>query len=128
MTHDKNFAAASAALDRREVDLRREVAAAQAALADFDAGRERGDLKDVADLAATTAVDDAQLARDLAELHDIASARQRIAEGFYGQCVDCGAAIAAARLAAQPATGRCFGCQQAAEQVAAHGLRLPTPR
>ena len=128
MNKNSNPAAATAALDRRQDELVREVAAARAALAEADAGREPTDLKEAADEISATVLGDAQLARDLAELHDIEAARRRIEEGFYGQCVDCGATIPARRLAAQPAAGRCLGCQQAAEQAAAHGLRSPTPR
>lgn len=58
-------------------------------------------------------------AHERAELAAIAAALARIAEGRYGECVDCGAAIAAARLAAAPEALRCLACQDAAEHRAA---------
>jgi phage/conjugal plasmid C-4 type zinc finger TraR family protein len=121
MKPNENIAVALAAFDHREAELQRQVATAQAALAgaiDEGTDRDRGDLKDAADEAATEVVDDAQLARDLAELREIALARRRIEEGFYGVCVDCGATIPEARLVARPTAGRCIDCQQAIEQQA----------
>ena len=39
------------------------------------------------------------------------------ADGSYGQCVDCGKPIAAARLAVSPAARRCIACQQRVEKA-----------
>jgi RNA polymerase-binding protein DksA len=64
----------------------------------------------------------AQSARDLAELHDVEAALARIAEGGYGECIDCGEKIARARLEASPAAQRCIACQQRAE-TRAGGVR-----
>jgi len=50
-----------------------------------------------------------------AELAGIDAALARIADGRYGQCVDCGARIPAARLAVAPQALRCLRCQDAAE-------------
>jgi DnaK suppressor protein len=52
----------------------------------------------------------------LAELADVEAALGRIATGAYGECVDCGEPIAAARLRAYPAATRCIGCQGALER------------
>jgi len=60
----------------------------------------------------------AQSARESAELQDIEAALKRIAEGTYGECVDCGEPIALARLEANPAAARCIACQQRAERRA----------
>ncbi len=49
--------------------------------------------------------------RESAELVAIDEALQRLAEGNYGLCVDCGEAIAVARLHANPVALRCVGCQ-----------------
>ena len=38
-----------------------------------------------------------------------------IAQGLYGQCADCGAEIAPARLQAWPTALRCVACQTRAE-------------
>ncbi|MGM9428640.1 TraR/DksA family transcriptional regulator [Hydrogenophaga sp. MI9] len=55
--------------------------------------------------------------RESAELVAIDEALQRVADGSYGLCVDCGDAIAAARLHANPVALRCLGCQDKAEHA-----------
>lgn len=80
-----------------------------------DSGPEVTDQKDDANDEARAEVEEAEVERHLAELRQIEQARQRLAEGRYGQCVDCGEPIAPARLAAQPAAARCTACQAAAE-------------
>ncbi|MFN3377004.1 MAG: TraR/DksA family transcriptional regulator [Burkholderiaceae bacterium] len=54
---------------------------------------------------------------EIAQLTKIDAALQRIAAGTYGECVDCGADIAPARLQATPEAARCLGCQEAAERL-----------
>jgi DnaK suppressor protein len=46
----------------------------------------------------------------------IRSALQRLDEGSFGWCVDCGQTIAIARLMALPSAARCRDCQAAAER------------
>ncbi len=53
--------------------------------------------------------------REAAELQAIERALRRVADGSYGLCLQCGTAIPAARLHAQPTAERCVGCQAAAE-------------
>lgn len=53
--------------------------------------------------------------REAAELQAIDSALQRVADGSYGLCLQCGAAIPTARLHAQPTAERCVDCQARAE-------------
>lgn len=53
--------------------------------------------------------------REAAELQAIERALQRVADGSYGLCLQCGAPIPAARLHAQPTAERCVSCQAAAE-------------
>ena len=55
--------------------------------------------------------------RESAELIAIDAALQRIADSSYGLCVDCGDAIANARLHANPTALRCVGCQDKTEQA-----------
>jgi DnaK suppressor protein len=43
-------------------------------------------------------------------LAEIDAALGRLAAGSYGTCADCGAAIAAERLAARPAAATCISC------------------
>ena len=54
----------------------------------------------------------AQARRRQAERQKIRAALQRIDEGEYGFCTDCGEAIAAARLALDPAIPKCLDCSR----------------
>ena len=58
-------------------------------------------------------------ARESTEIDAVDAALQRITDGTYGVCVDCGSDIAAARLHAAPETARCLVCQDKFE----HGHR-----
>ncbi|TSE36305.1 General stress protein 16O [Tepidimonas fonticaldi] len=49
--------------------------------------------------------------RETAALRAIDEALQRIANGTFGLCTDCGAEIPTARLHAAPTAQRCIGCQ-----------------
>ncbi len=50
------------------------------------------------------------------ELRRVNAALQRLANGSYGLCADCGVAIAPARLQASPEAERCLPCQEALER------------
>lgn len=54
--------------------------------------------------------------RESAELLAIDAALQRIQDGSYGLCLDCGVAIPTARLHANPTALRCVACQERLEQ------------
>jgi DnaK suppressor protein len=54
--------------------------------------------------------------RESAELITIEAALQRIADGSYGLCVDCGVSIPTARLHANPVAMRCVACQSTLEE------------
>lgn len=54
-------------------------------------------------------------AHESAELDQIDAALQRIEAGTYGQCIDCGVQIPAARLHAAPEAARCVPCQEKTE-------------
>jgi RNA polymerase-binding transcription factor DksA len=73
------------------------------------------DQKDLANDQARAETDAGEADRDYAELQAVKAALERIAEGRYGECVDCGEPIAAARLLALPEAARCAACQQARE-------------
>jgi len=60
--------------------------------------------------------DIAEARQQLAALADVEGALGRIAAGSYGECIDCGDPIAAARLKAYPAATRCIDCQGAFEK------------
>ena len=51
------------------------------------------------------------------ELEQIAAVRERLASGVFGQCMDCGEPIGAARLQAQPTAVRCTDCQWRHEKI-----------
>lgn len=57
-------------------------------------------------------------AHDTAEIAAIDAALQRISEGSYGECLDCGAPIAEARLHAAPEAACCIACQEKREKLA----------
>lgn len=53
--------------------------------------------------------------REMAELTAIDAALARVHAGTYGECIDCGAHIAPARLQASPEASRCIHCQEKLE-------------
>lgn len=57
----------------------------------------------------------AEKRRDELELQAVKAALQRLQENSYGECVDCGKAIALPRLQATPSAARCIECQSKAE-------------
>lgn len=67
----------------------------------------------VADL--ETALDVAEVSRDVAELREVQAALGRMKDGTYGECVECGTHIPYARLAANPSAARCITCQERLE-------------
>ena len=57
------------------------------------------------------------LSRELQELRDIQSARERIRDRGFGICFDCADPIDPARLSAYPTARRCLACQQIHERL-----------
>jgi RNA polymerase-binding transcription factor DksA len=56
-------------------------------------------------------------------LRALNDAQDRLSDGRYGECVDCGGKISARRLAADPAASFCFACQAAIEgEVVCHTM------
>jgi DnaK suppressor protein len=125
-------------LSKNELDaLKRQIEARCAALqaelhADADKARgetyadlaggvaDEGD-ESVADLMAD--IDNAELTRDLAELRALEAALERIADGSYGACIDCGLEIGFERLKVEPGALRCIECQRVHEKTFAHPER-----
>lgn len=70
---------------------------------------------------AMASVDLAEAQRDVQELRDVDAACARLADGSYGTCIDCGEAVAAARLVAYPTAKRCTACQTTYEKRHATG-------
>lgn len=58
----------------------------------------------------------AMLDHELVRLREIDGALERIKGHSYGICTDCGEAIAAPRLEAEPATAHCIACQERIEK------------
>ena len=56
--------------------------------------------------------------REIGEIAELDGALQRLDTGTYGQCVDCGEAIALPRLQATPQVARCLACQTQKETQA----------
>jgi RNA polymerase-binding transcription factor DksA len=56
---------------------------------------------------------------DVRTLIEIQAALQRLRDGEYGRCVECGRSIDDQRLAVLPETARCFDCAVVAERPAA---------
>ena len=50
-----------------------------------------------------------------ARLRNINDAQDRLIDGAYGRCIECGDEIDGKRLTADPAACRCVGCQQSLE-------------
>jgi len=58
----------------------------------------------------------AQLDRHVQSLRDIEAALQRVRNGEYGVCTDCGDDVSFARLQAYPTAKRCIVCQEKRER------------
>jgi RNA polymerase-binding protein DksA len=57
-----------------------------------------------------------RLNRHILGLRDIETALQRIKEGTYGVCIDCGDDVGFTRLQAYPTAKRCIVCQEKRER------------
>ena len=62
-------------------------------------------------------LDQADLTRDLDELRAMDAAWQRIKDGTYGTCVDCGGEVGYERLKVNPAAARDVRCQERHEKT-----------
>jgi len=78
-----------------------------------------GDMGDEAAASLLRDISEAEVLRDIGEVRDIAAAEQRMADGQYGLCIDCGEPVAYERLKAYPSAKRCVPCQQHREKTRA---------
>ena len=62
-------------------------------------------------------LEQAELTRDLGEFRALEVARQRIEQGGYGICIDCGSDVGFERLKASPSALRCIQCQERHEKT-----------
>jgi RNA polymerase-binding transcription factor DksA len=116
-------------LDERERTLRDEVRAVKEAAAERPSaqGRQVEDAAEDAEERVRTGMEHVDVQRDQEELRNIEQARERMAGGSYGQCMDCGRDIPFERLKAQPSTKRCVNCQAAYEKKHQTTPRLVLP-
>ncbi|HEY3180159.1 MAG TPA: TraR/DksA family transcriptional regulator [Casimicrobiaceae bacterium] len=113
-------AALEAKLRARQDELRAEITAQLKNQDDPRLVGLRNRMEDTDDWAvadAMAAMDIASVSRVLAILADVEAALARLADGSYGECIDCGVAIPYARLSAYPEAKRCVGCQEIAEAL-----------
>jgi RNA polymerase-binding transcription factor DksA len=71
-----------------------------------------GDIADQADNELNRERDNTAVTRDAHALEEIAAARERIAAGVAGICINCGGEIGFERLLVQPTAARCVPCQE----------------
>jgi RNA polymerase-binding transcription factor DksA len=62
-------------------------------------------------------LEQADMTRDLGEFRALESARERIKDGGYGICMDCGSDVGYERLKAFPGALRCIQCQERHEKT-----------
>ncbi len=101
-------------LEERQQTLRKTVSRTEedGRIADQDSAQ------DIADRAASSYTKEflfSQSNNDRQLLHMVETALQRIREGEFGECVNCGSEINAKRLEAVPWTRYCIGCQEKLE-------------
>lgn len=79
-----------------------------------------GTVHDLEDESVASLLEDlghSQIDRHVEEVRDIDAALQRLAEGNYGYCVDCGREIEHERLFVQPTARRCLDDQKKRERT-----------
>lgn len=104
---------------RAEVNAARSLHGTSAALAAHDVT----DRKDEAATRQSDTIEQAEEARDLAELSAVEAALNRLDRGEYEDCADCGEPIGMQRLLVQPAASRCAACQEAFERACPGPMR-----
>ena len=62
-------------------------------------------------------LEQADVTRDLDEFRALEAARERLKDGGYGECIDCGNDVGYERLKAFPAALRCLRCQDRHEKT-----------
>lgn len=109
-----------AELIRRQSELDRQVADHQGGLTRAEHAREllSQDSDDVSHREADREMDMALGDREIAELGAVSAALLRLKEDRYGDCADCGEAIAFDRLKVEPWALRCVACESLRERAA----------
>ena len=107
-------------VEKRRAELIAELREDAARARDEPYSEHAGIAPDTGDESVATLIADleqADLTRDLDELRAMDAAWQRITDGTYGTCVDCGGDIGSERLKANPAAARCVTCQERHEKT-----------
>jgi DnaK suppressor protein len=124
--YDRSLAPRFAELLRqREADLR-DLLRATGDVADHQSDVSEGEVVDFKDMAVEetrAVVEEAKAGHAVEELEQVVAARRRIADGSYGECLDCGEDIDLRRLNALPASPYCTACQAIHEQESSHARR-----
>lgn len=76
----------------------------------------RGDMVDVVTQRKQEALDERLDERNILFLRKVEQAKQKILEGTYGLCEDCGCEISQKRLLARPTAALCIACQEEKER------------
>lgn len=87
-----------------------------------------GEVRDLGDESAAlqqTDLNFAEMENETRELRAVDRALERVKEGVYGYCIECGCHIPYARLDAYPTAERCTDCQTRYERL--YGGRDVTP-
>jgi RNA polymerase-binding transcription factor DksA len=101
-------------LRARDLELRRAINSALVNNEDKTYAEVAGRVLDSAEQSVADMIADAQILKiekEVREQADVSAALARIADGTYGQCVDCDDAIDVKRLNAYPTAKRCIRCQ-----------------
>jgi RNA polymerase-binding transcription factor DksA len=107
-------------IERRHAALLAELREDAARARDQPYSEHAGPAPDAGDESVATLMADleqADMTRDLGEFRALEAARQRLRNGGYGVCADCGGDIGFERLKASPAALRCLQCQQRHEKT-----------
>jgi len=115
------------ALERRERDLLSSIAEERRRTNVEDYEQLVGVVGDEADRAfVETSVDieTGRVDRQIKELREIEAARERVAQGTFGVCIDCGGPIEYERLRIYPPAVRCAECQILHEDPGARSAKL----
>jgi len=120
---DTERAELKAKIDARRTALAAEIRSDLARSRSDSFGAIAGEAPDSGDEALASLVADTDAAetnRDVRELQELDAAIERIADGSYGECADCGDDIPVARLRAYPGAVRCISCQSVYERTHRH--------
>jgi RNA polymerase-binding protein DksA len=115
------------ALERRERDLLSSIAEERRRTNAEDYEQLAGVVGDEADRAfVETSVDieTERVERQIKELREIEAARERVAQGTFGKCIDCECPIEYERLRIYPPAVRCAECQTLHEDPGARSAKL----